>query len=458
VEIRSVLGLLRRRWRAIAICVLAGLLGAGVVTSRSQEQYRSSARLFVNIPRAESVAEQVQGVQLSVQLLQSYARIATSRSAAQKMAADLGGGENADTIVSRISATPQPETLLIDVSAVADDPKQAARLANVAATVLIRTIDDLEKGKANRVSAQVIDDATPAASPFAPRPKLNLVLGGLLGGIVGVLLALALDALDRSVKTPAQAAEFFRTPLLAVTPRSRDVRDRPVPEDALSAVSESFRTLRTAVRFVEPDHPLRTILVTSAVSGEGKTTTAINLAAALAQSGERVILVDADLRRARIADALALEVGVGLTGVITRTVSLEDALQQWREVEVLAAGVLPPNPSEMLGSEAMAAVIDRLRDRCDVVVFDAPPVLPVTDSVVLSTQVDGVVLIGRHGTTQKAQAAEARRRLEAVGAKVVGCVLNAVPPSAAHGYYDEYYGRRPQATQWGRRWTDRVPR
>ena len=450
------MGLLRRRWRAIVLCLLAGLAGASVVTSRAEPQYRASARLFVNIPRAESVAEQVQGVQLSVQLLESYARIATSRTSAEQIARRTG--VDAGTVGASISATPQPETLLIDVSAVSIDPARAAAVANATADVLITTIADLEKDKAAPVRAQVIDRAALPGSPFAPRPQVNLALGGILGLVVGALLALVLDTLDRSVKSPAQAAESFRTALLAVTPRSKEIRERPVPEDALSPVAEAFKTLRTAVRFINPDRPLRTILVTSAVSREGKTTTAINLAATLAQSGERVLLVDADLRRARLGEALGIEPAVGLTGVVTKRVALEDAIQAWGDVGVLASGALPPNPSEMLGSVAMASLIERLGALADVVVFDAPPVLPVTDSVVLSTQVDGVILVARHGTTQKAQASEARRRLEAVGANVVGCVLNAVPPSAAHGNYEEYYGRRPEPAKWGRRWTDRVAR
>ena len=456
MDVRTVLGLLRRRWLPLVVCLLAGVLGAGVVTARAQPQYQSAARLFVNIPRAGSVAEQVQGVQLTVQLLQSYAQIATSRSAAEDMALRLG--RPAHAVHGRVAATPRPETLLIDVAAAGTNPDEAARLANVAADVLIDKIAELERGKATPVTAQVIDRAVPSIAPVSPRPRVNYAVGGVLGLVIGVLLALALDALDRSVKTPTQAADSFRAPLLAVTPRSREFKDKPVPDDALSPVSEAFRTLRTAVRFVKPDDPLRTVLVTSAVAGEGKTTTAVNLAAALAQAGERVLLVDADLRRARLAEVLGLESGVGLTGVITRRVNLEDAIQGWHGVGVLTSGALPPNPSEMLGSEAMAGLIERLREMCDIVVFDAPPILPVTDSVVLSTQTDGVVLVGRHGQTQKAQATEARRRLDAVGATVVGCVLNAVPTSAAHGYYEEYYGQRPQPTQWGRRWSDRVGR
>ncbi|HVF04187.1 MAG TPA: polysaccharide biosynthesis tyrosine autokinase [Frankiaceae bacterium] len=456
MDVRSVLALLRRRWLAVVLCLIAGLGGAGLVTMRAVPQYQSSARLFVNIPRAGSVAEQVQGVQLTVQLLLSYSQIATSRSATEEVARRLGRAPH--ELGGTVAATPVTETLLIDVVATAHSAPEAATLANVAADVLTSTIADLERGKASPVTARVVDRALPIATPISPRPKVNYAVGGVVGLAFGLLLAFALDAIDRSLKLPAQASESFRAPLLAATPRSKDVRSKPVPDDALSPVSEAFRTLRTAIRFVNPDSPLQVILVTSAIAGEGKTTTAVNLAAALAQSGERVLLVDGDLRRARLAEMLNLEPAVGLTSVITNRVPVEDAIQAWHGVGVLTSGVLPPNPSEILGSEAMAGLVDRLRVLCDVVVFDAPPVLPVTDAVVLSTQCDGVVLVARHGKTQKAQAAEARRRLDAVGANVVGCVLNAVPASATHGYYEEYYGRRPESTQWGRRLTDRVSR
>jgi non-specific protein-tyrosine kinase len=460
VDLTHALALLRRRWRPLAICLLAGLLGATFATTRQEKAYVSSARLFVNIPTASTVQEQVAGVQLSSQLLASYSRIATSRAVAERIVASLRMNVPPEAVQARVGATTEADTLLLDVSARDADPATAARLANAAAAALIAQIDDLERDKTSRVRAQVIDAAQPPSAPVTPRPRVNLLVGGFLGLVVGLAVALVVDSLDRTVKTPGQAGELFRAPLLGVAPRSKATRltATELAADRLSAVGEAYRALRTSIRFVDFDRPLKSLVVTSPVAGEGKTTTALNLAVAVAKSGERVILVDADLRRSTLGEVLGIEPGVGLTSVITRQVELDEALQEWQGLlRVLACGPTPPNPSELLGSQRMADLIRALETQADLVIIDAPPVLPVTDAVVLSTQVDGVLLVSRYGATQRAQAAEARRRLDTVTANVVGCFLNAVPPSAASGYYDSYYAPQPAAaTNWGRRWTDRI--
>jgi capsular exopolysaccharide synthesis family protein len=461
VDLTHALALLRRRWRPIAICLIAGLLGATFATSRQQKTYVSSARLFVNIPTASSVAEQVAGVQLSSQLLASYSRIATSRAVADRIVKSLSLNESPDAIRGRVGASPDADTLLLIVSASDAEPTKAARLANAAAQALIAQIDELEAGKSSRVRAQVIDDAQPDFTPVTPRPKVNLLVGGFLGLVVGLAVALVIDAMDRTVKTPVQAGELFRTPLLGLAPRAKAARESALElaDDQLNAVGEAYRALRTSIRFVDFERPLKSILVTSPVAGEGKTTTALNLAVAVAKGGERVILVDADLRRSSLGEVLSIEPGVGLTSVVTRRVALIDALQDWRGLlTVLPCGALPPNPSELLGSQRMADLLRELEGMADLVVVDAPPVLPVTDAVVLATLVQGVLLVGRYGATQRSQAVEARRRLDGVTANVVGCFLNAVPPSAASGYYDDYYQphQPPPGRNFGRRWTDRM--
>jgi capsular exopolysaccharide synthesis family protein len=460
VDLTHALALLRRRWRPIALCLLAGLLGAGLATARQEKSYVSTARMFVDIPTASTVQEQVAGVQLSAQLLASYSRIATSRAVAERVVATLGLPDSAAAVQGKVGASTEADTLLLDVSARDPDPKKAAVLANGAAAALIAQIDNLERGKTSPVHAEVIDSAQPSGAPVSPRPKVNLLLGGFLGLVIGFAVALLVDAMDRTVKTPGQAGELFHAPLLGMAPRSKSARDTPVElaGDRLSAVGESYRALRTSIRFVDFDRPLKSLLVTSPVAGEGKTTTALNLAVAVAKSGERVILLDADLRRSTLGEILAIEPRVGLTSVITRQVALGEALQEWQGIlNVLACGPQPPNPSELLGSQRMSDLLRSLEAQADLVVVDAPPVLPVTDAVVLATQVDGVLLVGRYGVTQRAQAAEARRRLDTVTANVVGCFLNAVPSSAASGYYDTYYTPHPpQGANFGRRWTDRI--
>jgi capsular exopolysaccharide synthesis family protein len=234
--------------------------------------------------------------------------------------------------------------------------------------------------------------------------------------------------------------------MLGLVPmRRRGGRDLVVADEG-SIHSEPYRALRTAVRFTDPDESLRTILITSATPGDGKTTTAANLALALGAGGESVVVVDGDLRRAALANVFGLERAVGLSSLVLRTATLDEALQEWRDnVWVLPSGhPLPPNPSEVLGSEFMSNVLAELSQRFDHVLVDTPPVLPVTDAVALSTQVDGVLLVARFGKTNRAPAAEARRRLDAVGANVVGYVLNAVPRRETSSYYADYrydYGK-----------------
>lgn len=441
VDLRALLALLSRRLLPILLCIGAGVTGAVITTRNTPPTYASTSSVIITLPRSTGVTEALQGVQLSTQLLQSYSAIGTSLTAAESVKAKLALPQSAETVRGMISVTPRPETLLITVGAVDADPQRSQRVADAATQVLISEIGRLERSKVDKVEASVVDKAR-AGVQVGPRSKANLAIGLFLGLLVGAALALILEALDRTVKWPEQAAELFGTPLLSMVPKLKSDALNPaaIASAPLSPAGESYRTLRTAVTFVDLDRPLRTLLVTSPSPGEGKTTTATNLAVALAQSGERVILVDADLRRGRVVQELGLPDGVGVTSVITRSAALDDALQDWRGLlRVLGCGPLPPNPSEILGSQLMVGILEELQNHADVIVIDSAPILPVTDSVVLATQVDGVIMVARAGTTQRADAVEACRRLDAVGANVVGCVLNGVTRSSSNsGYYASY--------------------
>lgn len=440
MDFRALLAVVTRRSLPLLLCIAAGLAGAALTTRNTPPTYASTSSVIITLPRASGVTEALQGLQLSTQLLQSYAAVATSRTAAERVRENLALPESADAVRGKLSVAPRPETLLLNVTAVDGDPLRSQSIADAATLVLIDEIERLEANRSDKVEARVVDRAQPGLQ-VGPRTKVNLGIGLFLGLLVGSVLALLLETLDRTVKTPDQACELFGTPLLAMVPRLRSdtISAAAVAEQPLSPAGESYRTLRTATRFVDLDRPLRTLLVTSPSAGEGKTTTATNLAVALAQSGEGVILVDADLRRGRVVQELGLPEGVGLTSVITRDADLDVALQDWRGlIRVLGCGPLPPNPSEILGSQLMVTLLDDLQARADIVVIDSAPVLPVTDSVALATQVDGVIIVARAGKTQRSGAAEAWRRLDGVGAHVVGCVLNGVSPSATAGYYADY--------------------
>jgi capsular exopolysaccharide synthesis family protein len=220
---------------------------------------------------------------------------------------------------------------------------------------------------------------------------------------------------------------------------------RQAPAGALKQATpwaEAFRVLRTNMQYVEVDHDQKVFVVTSALPAEGKSTTALNLAVTMAMAKHRVVLIEADLRRPQIASRLGLDDSVGTTSVLIGRVQLADALQEYEGIglQVLASGPLPPNPSELLQSVAMEKLLQDLRDQFDVVIIDAPPLLPVTDAALLSAQADGALVVVRHSKTTRDQLAHAIERVEAVDAKVIGVVINMAPTKKSNSSYGYGYG------------------
>jgi succinoglycan biosynthesis transport protein ExoP len=438
VDLAGYLAILRRRGIAIALCLIAGLCGGYYAGHHGAKTFRASARVLVNIPAARTLQDQLAGAQLSGNLVNTYAAVVTSRAVAQRVAESLGLPQGPDAVAKALSASAEPNTYLIDIAAHDASPQQAQALANAAAAGLQKAVAGLQSGVGDRVSVQIVDLAAVPTTPVSPRPALNLALGGVLGLLAGVVVAALLEALDRTVKTVAEVNRLLALPLVGLVPRRRE-GTLVVSAQRRGPEGEVYRSMRTALRFLDPDRPLRSLLVTSPTAADGKTTTAANLAVALALSGERVILLDADLRRANLAEVFGLERAVGLTSIVVGDASLDEALQPWHDMlDVLPAGQLPPNPSEILGSQTFNDILTELTDIADIVIIDAPPVLPVTDAVAVSAQVDGVLLVTRYGLTLRQSAAEAHRRMQAVGANVVGYVLNAVPVREARGYYATY--------------------
>ena len=223
--------------------------------------------------------------------------------------------------------------------------------------------------------------------------------------------------------------------------------------------AEAFRVLRTNMQYVDVDHDQKVLVVTSSLPGEGKTTTAVNLAVTLTQAGHRVALIECDLRRPLIADRLELDPAVGTTSVLIGKIKAEDAMQRYADttLDVMVSGHLPPNPSELLQSQAMETFLLDLRVRYDIVILDAPPLLPVTDAALLATRADGAVVVVSHGRTTRDQLSTAVARLESVGAKTLGVVMNLTPTKKSGGSYGYGYGygyaplEEPEAAPAGRR-------
>jgi len=295
----------------------------------------------------------------------------------------------------------------------------------------------------------VIAEGKAANNPFRPTPVRNAMLGGLAGLLVGLGLAFLVDHLDDSIRNKDDletATGGLAT--LALVPRLPGWRNRTEPvlaslEDPNGPPAEAYRALRTSVQFMGIERRLRVLQVTSPRAQDGKTTTICNLAVAFARAGLRVILVDCDLRRPRVHQFVGLDNSVGFTSILLDQVKLEDALRptQQKGLVVLAAGPIPPAPSELLSTKRAATLIERLADHCDLLLIDSPPVLPVSDPLVLSEHVDGVVLVSAAGNTSRREVARAVELLQQVEAPLLGTVLNLASSAVGYGYQ---YGYGPQ--------------
>jgi capsular exopolysaccharide synthesis family protein len=320
-------------------------------------------------------------------------------------------------------------------------------MSQAVANSLISVVDSLEKprtGGTSPVRLSVIKPATAPVAPSAPNTKLNLLLGLLVGLALGIAASILRTTMDSRIRGEADLRQVTDSPLLGAISFDQDATRKPLLTQAApqSPRAESFRQLRTNLQFANVSGEAKTILVTSSVPGEGKSTTGTNLAIALAQAGQTVCLVDADLRRPMVNEYLGLDRNVGLTTALVGSGDVNDLLQPWGDEHlfVLTSGQIPPNPSELLGSVEMKHLIERLEQAFDTVVIDAPPLLPVTDAAVLSQHVGGVVLVVGSQKLRRQDLEKSLSALEMVGANLLGVVLNRLPAKGPDAYSYSYYG------------------
>ena len=298
------------------------------------------------------------------------------------------------------------------------------------------------RGGVNYIS--VIEPATTPTVPISPRVGSTVMLAAAIGLILAVGGAFLIEYLDDTIKTPDDVARTADLPTLAsIAP----IDGKTYPEKLIAAqrplfpTVEAYRLLRTNIQFSSVDKPVRTLMVTSPSPTEGKSVTVANLAVVMAQSGLRVVAVDSDLRRPTLHKIFNLPSSHGLSDAILQANPPVSEHLQATEVEnlwLLASGPLPPNPAELLGSERMGNIIEELRGQVDMVLLDSPPLLAVTDAVILGTRVDGVLLVNDAGRTRRGEARQGAEKFRRVQANLLGVVLNRLSTSR-DGYYDQYY-------------------
>lgn len=443
MELRDYLRVLRKGWPlALALTVFGLAIGIGL-TAATTKVYQANVQIFVATSAGATASELSAGNTFTSDRVQSYTAIANSPAVTGAVIKTLSLNLSQPQLSSKISADAPQNKVLINLHVTDHSPQQAARLANAVAAQFDTIVESTEqtdsKGK-SVVKLTVIHPATVPGSPIKPSRIINVGLGLVLGLLVGLGVVILRDVLDNTVKGP-QDFEELGVPVLGYVPFDKRTSKTPIAfrGDPHSARSEAYRQLRTNLQFVNIDHAPRVIAVTSAIPGEGKTTTALNLAAALAEGGFRVCLIEADLRRPTLAKTLGLVGDVGFTTALIGKARVETVLQNaGRNLAVLTSGPVPPNPSELLISDQARVIIKTIAEKVDYTIIDTAPLLPVADGAEIAAIADATIVVHHAGKSTREQAARSVEALAKVGEKPVGVVLNMI--TRGRGRYDDAYG------------------
>lgn len=433
MELRDYFSVLRRRWVTVAVIFVSILAAAGAWTALAPREYTATTSLFFGVQGGQSLSDLAQGSTFTEKQLSSYAHVATSPLVLKRVTNELGLSVPTKALAKATTATAEVDSVILDLTVTERDPQLAARIANSIAKQLTFVATNLvPKSPTGSKSVQitVLAAAVPPDVASSPKVTLNLALGIGLGLLVGIGAALLRDVLDTKIRGAADIRDMTNSPVVGTIPNDPKEPQHHIATqaDPSSLRSEAIRSLRTNIQFLNVTRPSPALLVTSSILREGKSTTAINLAVSLAEAGSRVLLIDADLRRPSVARYLGLNQNLGLTSVLLGQFELEEVVQHWNAsgLSVLPAGQVPPNPSELLGSGAMLSLLKAASTSYDIVLLDSPPVLAVTDAIVLSKLTDSTLLVASIDRVHKQQFSDALAALATVDATIIGIVLNMV--------------------------------
>jgi capsular exopolysaccharide synthesis family protein len=449
MDFADTLRTLRKGWAVIVVFVLTALVATGAYTLLQKPQFEATSQAFVSTESAGSVSDLSQSNSYLQQIVSSYAALATTPivldTVIDKLKLDTDPGE----LKQRVTASVPLDQVLIEITATDSDSARSAAIANEVTAELKKRVAQLAP-TSTRNSATIritqVEVAKPPTAPVSPRPALNLAAGGLAGLLLGIGVVLLARRLNTRIRDVSELEAVSGRPVLGSISVDPAARSQPltVGPQATGRRAEEFRSLRTNLQFVHLTSDQRSFVVTSSIESEGKSSTSANLALALANLGQRVLIVDADLRRPKVANYFGIDGSIGLTDVLIGGTPLEDAVQSWEgaDLSVLPAGQIPPNPNELLQSPPMAALISRLSEQYDVVVYDTPPLMPVSDAAVLARQTEGAIVLASAGRVHQSQLRGALAQLDAVKAVVLGVVLTMAPRPRSSSY--EYAGSYKQ--------------
>jgi capsular exopolysaccharide synthesis family protein len=413
--------------------VLVATAATYVAARAAHKVFASSSTIFVGDRKA--TLDNFQAVQSAQSLTKTYAELIQSPNVANRVASALGDGRSGADLLNSVTFQPVSDTQLIVISAEAGSARGAAELANRYASTFI---DYARTNLTDQTKSDIslVDPAQPASSPIRPRPLLYAAIMFVVSAFLGVGLALLREQFDRKLGDDEELGRALEAPVLARIPR---VSARKLAPEKEEQFLEAFRVLRVNLSFVSPTRPVRAVLVTSAEPGEGKTTVSVALARVLAEQGGRVVIIEGDLRRPALAEALESGEGEheGLAHYLARGGQLMDVLHQTRidNVWLIPAGVVAPAPSALLQAERLHNLVDAAMEWAEFVIIDSPPLSAGADSSILAHAAGDVLFVINAQRTRRTRAMAAIRQLRHAGARITGLVINGVHEGGEGGYY-----------------------
>lgn len=445
MDLGQYLSIVRKFWVVILVSTCIGLLAGFYVVSTAEVTYRGSVTFFVRTSAGSTANNQFAADQFAQRRVNSYVALLTTDRLSNMILKNTNVQLSAKQISGMISATGDINTVLLTATVTTDSKQMAEVLTSALATQFVELVSSVENegGDGAVVNLEVVSG--PSVTKVVDKSAPVLAMTGLLGLAVGVVIALILELRDTSIQRESELYELKASPVLGRIPSflGTDQRSLVMRTSPNSHAAEAIRELRTNLQFMSAERPLKVIAVTSSLAGEGKSTLSANLAIAMAALQNRVLLIEADFRRPRMGDFFDTGGLMGLSDVLASQSSLETSLQLVGidGLMVLPCGRLPPNPSELLGSDKLTEVLLECSAIFDLVIIDTPPLIAVTDGAIVAGVSDGVLLIVEHGRTTRHQVESSVRALQAVSARLIGSVLNKTPEKSRSGY--EVYEKSP---------------
>lgn len=446
IDIFELIYVLKRKWYIILVCVIVSMTLAYTTTKYYiQPVYSAEATLFLGKEKDKIGSLSLTDLQASNQLIIDYREIIKSKLVTKAVMEQLELKMDYNQFISNTEVTTIKDSRIFKIKFESEDPEFATRVVNELAQIIVKMAADIVEVK----NVKIIDLAEKPKAPVSPNLNTNVGIAGILGLMVSVFGIFLIEYLNSTFKKPTDIERNLGLNVLGSIPNFWTKRKKNSKLDKLkdslitivnpgSPSSEAFRELRTNIQYKEVDNNIKTILITSGNKSDGKSTTAVNLAVVMAQSGKNVLILDCDLRKPTVNDYFGMQNAKGVTNLLLGDESVEILkVEEIDNLSVLPSGPIPPNAADLIGSNKMKNLMEILKDRFDLIIVDSPPVGLVTDAAILAKLTDSVIFTLLHDETSVEIAKKGVKALKNVNANVIGAVMGKIDVKMG---YSAYYG------------------